>query len=380
MDLLTLLTQEAKQAGFPVAGAVDLDLAFLDPQATFQAHLERYDAWIQSGYAGKMEYLIRGRDRRADPRNVFPQAQSIFCVALPYSTQPAGSISPEQGPRYARYLQGPDYHLEIAARLETLMQSVQTSWTPPSNSRLEWKVCVDTSAILERTWAALGGLGWIGKNTLLIHPQYGSYLFLAEILLNQPTGQGPHLLPNYCGNCTRCLNACPTQALTQPGVLDSNRCISYWTLEKRGALEISDLQKEKIKTWIAGCDLCQEACPFNQKRTRTETEANPSSGTTPSNNATLLNHWLDLLDEGPDAYRLRIKNSALNRVKPAQFSRNLAVTLTNTLRDMTEMPSNAWNELILKIAERRDRETDLIAKQEWQRCLAIAQASSTNHF
>ncbi len=375
-DLLPLLIQEAKSAGFPLAGAVDLDLALQDPKETFNAHLQRYDQWLLAGFAGKMEYLARGRDRRSDPRLVFPQAQSIFCVALPYSSKAAGASTLAQGPRYARYLQGPDYHLEIAPRLENVMQAAKSKWRPnPSTPELQWKICVDTSAILERTWAALAGLGWIGKNTLLIHPQYGSYLFLAEVLLNQTTGQGPHLLPNYCGNCTRCLSACPTEAFVDPGSLDSKRCVSYWTLEKRGELEISTAQKNKIKNWIAGCDICQEVCPFNRKPTQREeaSETNKPSKEQAHQNATLLQHWVDLLAETSEKYRARIKYSALSRVKPAQFSRNLAITLANSLTEKDAETADLVKNLIPLITLRRDQEEDEVARREWQICLDLTE-------
>ena len=372
MELLPLLVQEAKAAGFPVAGAIDLDLALQDPEARFALHLDRYDQWIEAGYAGKMEYLVRGRDRRADPRLVFPQTQSLFCVALPYPAQTAGAPSPDQGARYARYLQGPDYHEQIAQRLEAVMQSVQAQWIKPESAPdLHWKVCVDTSAILERTWASLAGLGWIGKNTLLIHPQLGSYLFLAEVLINQRTGQGPQPLPSFCGNCTRCLGACPTQALIEPGTLDSNHCIAYWTLEKRGALEITEDKKAKIKNWIAGCDLCQEACPFNFKAVRAA-EQTPQLKNAAAENATLLHHWLGLLRETQSDYRTRIKTSALNRVKPAQFSRNLAIALTNALPSLYsayEIQSEPeYQEIVTLIQQRFEQETDEIARLEWKNC------------
>src|SRR5690606_9214103 len=146
-------------------------------------------------------------------------------------------------------------------RLEALMNRLSADWNSRLGLTLEWKVCVDTSAVLERSWAALSGLGWIGKNTLLIHPQYGSYLFLAEVLLSVRTGEGPKPLKDYCGNCTRCLSACPTGAL-EPHWLKSQDCIAYLTLEKRGAWDKNEEFKRKMGTWVAGCDLCQEVCPF----------------------------------------------------------------------------------------------------------------------
>ncbi len=322
-SLLDVLVDSAHRTGFPIAGAVDIDLALADPNHLFQKHSEYYSQWIQQGYAGEMQYLVRGQERRMDPRNVFPKAQSVFCVALPYSTLPAGAASSDQGPRYARYLRGPDYHIEMKDRLEQMMIEVKNRH--PDFATLEWKVCVDTSAILERTWAALAGLGWIGKNTLLIHPKYGSYLLLGEVLINQKTGQGPTPLPNFCGNCTRCLNACPTKALKNPYELNSTRCISYWTLEKRGELTLDEEDRKRIGTWVAGCDICQEVCPFNLKRTKEEIALHSKTEI----DAIHLNSWPELLTETEDAYKSRVKNSALNRVKPEQFKRNLRIAVEN---------------------------------------------------
>ena len=183
---------------------------------------------------------------------------------------PVGS-GPETGVRYARYLRGKDYHLEIAEKLERVMQNVAKN-----HPSLQWKVCVDTSAVLERAWAAAAGLGWIGKNTMLIHPQYGSYLLLGEVLINQRVENSSSPLKDYCGNCARCLNACPTRAFTQPRVLDATRCISYWTLEKRGELALSVQDQSAVSNWVAGCDICQEVCPFNTKSERLWENAPPT--------------------------------------------------------------------------------------------------------
>lgn len=366
MELQKLLTKAAKDAGFPLVGTIDIDLALADPEKLFQAHLNHFDHWIASGYAGAMEYLVRGRDRRSDPRLLFPQAQSLLCVAWPYPTLPQGGPTPAEGPRYARYLKGPDYHLGLAQKLETVMQTVRDQWQ--GTTPLEWKVCVDTSAILERSWAALAGLGWIGKNTLLIHPQYGSYLFIAEVLINQKTGQGPHLLPNYCGNCTRCLDACPTQAFVGPGRLNSNLCISYQTLEKRGEISLPIEVQPKVGGWIAGCDRCQEVCPFNTKPVQKEEKAKASAAMAVM--AADLYRWEDLLKETEEQYKERVKTSALKRVKPAQFRRNLALTLENTLRDLGQAERDRLLETVLPLIQSRLKtETDPIAFNYWQRCI-----------
>lgn len=358
--LFEILTGAARDEGFPLAGALDLESIDLGP------HVARYDEWLKRGYAGAMEYLVRGRDRRADPRVVFPEARSILCVAVPYPRGHAGQADPSRGPRYARYLQGSDYHKELSARLERTLERAATSCRDAGLPVPRWKVCVDTSAVLERSFAALAGLGWIGKNTLLIHPKHGSYLFLAEALLDQPVGRGPQPMADYCGNCRRCLDACPTKALVEPHWLDSNRCISYWTLEKRGKLEIPEDDRRKMGTWVAGCDLCQESCPFNFKPVREE----PRPGLAP--HAASLDEWEALLDETEEQYRIRVKGSALSRVKPAQFRRNLAIALTNAALDH-ELSAR----LKAKVRKSLEAESDATTRAEWERCLAVLDDEST---
>lgn len=369
MDLPHLLIEYAKQEGFPLAAVIDIDLAL---STSFDQHVKHYDHWIKSGFHGSMEYLVRGRDRRANPRLLFPDAESLLCVAIPYPRKPAGSPDPNSGPRYARYLQGPDYHHQLAEKLERVLQRVKKDWEPSSHLpslpteklSLRWKVCIDTSAVLERSWAALAGLGWIGKNTLLIHPRYGSYLFLGEVLINQKTGQGPRPLPSYCGNCTRCLTSCPTQALEKPHVLNSNQCISYLTLEKKSALDLEESVKKQMGVWVAGCDICQEACPFNRKPVRDE------KPDVYEENATDLQSWKALLLESPSGYRLRVKDSAMKRMKPEQFSRNLAMSLGNFLSHLSALDVETYRESLgPDITTRLERETDPAALSEWQRCI-----------
>jgi epoxyqueuosine reductase len=319
--LLEQLRQFALDEGFIEAGGVDLNLAW----PIYQDHVRHYDEWLARGNAGEMHYLVRGRDRRADPRLVFPETQSIFVALLPYRKAPAGQIDPSKGPRYARYLDGADYHERVADRLERVVAGVATA---NPDAGLRWKVCVDTSAVLERTWAALSGLGWIGKNTLLIHPKHGSYTFIGVVLLNASLDAGPRLLPDFCGNCTRCLASCPTKAIEAPHSVDSRKCIAYWTLEKRGELELSPEQKKAIGTWVAGCDLCQEACPFNAKPTRAAA-LDPTLDREPQEGAICSSTWRELDNESEPDYRARIRGSALSRVKPEMFRRNLEIAREN---------------------------------------------------
>ena len=294
-----------RETGFPLVGAVDLALA----REAFRAHGERYSAWIAEGRHGEMGYLERGLARRLDPTLVFPAAKSVVVCAIPYRRH-AKPASPS-APRYARYLQGPDYH----KRLPEMLKGALAAW----GTEAKWKISVDTSAVLERSWAALAGLGWIGKNTLLIHPKLGSYLFIATILLDRETGRGPSPLPNYCGNCTACLDGCPTSAIVKPGVLDARKCISYLTLEKRGEWEaVPEASRRKMGTWVAGCDICQEVCPYNRKPVRLD-ETWPVD---PRDSA-LVAEWPALAGESEDAYRARIRESALSRVKYPEMRRNL---------------------------------------------------------
>jgi epoxyqueuosine reductase len=309
------LVEKAIKAEFPLASLIDIDLAG-------STEFDRYQDWINQGFHGEMKYLERGLDRRKNPRLLLADAESILCLAIPYRRNPPVDHHAGQ-PQYARYLQGHDYHERLKEKLETLMQDFASE--NHFESELRWKVCVDTSAVLERSWATLAGLGWIGKNSLLIHPQYGSYLFLAEVLINQKSGQGPKPLPNYCGSCTRCLTGCPTQALVQPGVLNSNDCISYLTLEKRGAWDKSDEFKKKMGLWVAGCDICQEVCPFNIKPARWD-ETWP---VTDHDRAALETDWSKLEKETETEYKDRIKNSALERIKFLDFKRNIANAKNN---------------------------------------------------
>lgn len=317
--LLSALRSAALEQGFCEASGVDWSAA----KDTYALHSSRYEEWIQRGFAGEMQYLIRGLDRRKNPELVFPELKSVFCVLLPYRQSPLGHTDPTQGPRYARYLDGPDYHDRISSKLSVTLERVKNL---PEFSTLKWKICVDTSAVLERTWGALSGLGWIGKNTLLIHPQWGSRVFIGVAFLNQELDQAVRMLTDYCGHCARCLSACPTQAFQEPHLLDSRECISYWTLEKRGELALTPKQKRALGNWVAGCDVCQDVCPFNTKPEKRL--QNPTFNGQDSNSYFLS--WQELLNEDDQAYHNRTSGSALQRVRPDMRIRNLRWAYENS--------------------------------------------------
>lgn len=303
-----IFSRAAQDSGFQISGIVDLDLA-----EDFKTHSEKYKKWIDLGYQGSMEYLIRGLERRLNPKLLLPTAQSVFCVGLRYSAKPL--IGKKGSPRYARYLRNSDYHDRMKTQLEVALRKFLSLLPEEQAKNFEYKICVDTSAVLERSWAFLAGLGWLGKNTLLIHPEIGSYFFIGTVLTNLKTNIAPTPLKNYCGNCRKCLDHCPTQALLEPGTLDARQCISYLTLEKRGAWEISDEKKAKMKDWVAGCDLCQEICPFNSKAAAVaQTEITDDS---------IALGLQEALSESPSDYKLRVKDTALSRIKPEDWRRNL---------------------------------------------------------
>ena len=196
----------------------------------------------------------RGRDRRADPKLVFPKAQSILSVAVPYWRQPLGGPD-EKGPRYARYLKSSDYHESIADRLEKLMHEVSSLW---KDSKLEWKVCVDTSAILERSWAALAGLGWIGKNTTLIHPKYGSYLFLRRSSFERTSPSRPKANPQLLRSLHQMPRRLPHPSVHRTGHTRLETLHQLLDPRKRGDLALSSSDSKKVGTWIAGCDTAKK--------------------------------------------------------------------------------------------------------------------------
>ena len=220
--------------------------------------LHFFGEWLARGYAGTMAYLARTAQRRSDVRQVLPSAQSVIVTATVYNTaRPyATECSDQNQAHIARYAWGDDYHDVIGVRLNRLLEWMQQTHPEPFEAR----AYVDTGPVQERVYAQHAGIGWIGKNTCVIHPQLGSWIFLAEILCSLPLAPDQ---PSFdqCGTCALCLEACPTHALVEPGVLDSNRCISYLTIEHRGA--IREEIAETIGGHVYGCDICQEVCPWN---------------------------------------------------------------------------------------------------------------------
>ncbi len=297
------IRQIALECGFELAG-----VAPADPPEDFA----RYDAWVRAGHAAEMRYLTdRRADIRRDVRNLLPSARSVICAGKLYNQEsaPAGSGDAV----ISRYAWGADYHEIVRAGLERLVQRLREL------AEFEYKICVDTAPILERTFARLAGLGWIGKNTCLINEPLGSWFFLGEIVTSlEIAADSPQ--PDRCGTCSSCIDACPTNAFVQSGdtwEIDSRKCIAYWTIEARGS--IPDEYRTAMGAHVFGCDICQDVCPWNSR-------APLSDAFDKMHAAPSLEKCARLTE--PE-YRAMFHDSAITRAKFPMFLRNVAVAMGN---------------------------------------------------
>ena len=317
------------------ARGVGFDLCGVAPAEVFP-ELGQVATWLERGLAGEMNYLHD--ERRVDPRSALDGARSVIVVALnynapqPYSTEQA-AVHDEDSPRgwISRYAWGDDYHEVLREKLNALVARMHAHWPEPFDAR----AYVDTGPVIERVAAKYAGLGWLAKNTCMINEQLGSWLFLGVILTTlelEPSltaGEAP--AADLCGNCTLCLDACPTQAFAAPYVLDARRCISYLTIELRGA--IPEELRPKLGNAVIGCDICQDVCPWNRKSPVTQLVAfQPRRIETQSENgATLLApelEWLAALSQ--EEFSRIFRGSAVKRAKWRGLVRNACVALGNS--------------------------------------------------
>ena len=304
-----LIKQAAQQLGFEKVGIV--------PAVPLVEEGRRLQRWIESNYHGNMSWMERNLEMRADPRILFPAARSVVVVALNYYTDAEHVSSTETG-KVSRYAWGDDYHDVLSFKLRSLL-----SWIQERFPETQGKVCVDIQPMMDKAWAQRAGLGWIGKHTNLITTDYGSWVFLGELILNIDLDYDTDLVEDHCGTCTLCIDACPTQAITEPYVVDSNKCISYATIELREPT-IPDHISQHLEGWLYGCDICQDVCPWNRfQQTTGESRFQPRDG---SANALLS----ELLDLNQDAYAERFRGSAMKRAKLSGLQRNARALLGNT--------------------------------------------------
>ena len=292
-------------------------------------------AWLAQGYAGRMTYLNRTAKTRADVRRWLPTAQSVVAVACLYNTDRPYSteVADPDTALIARYAWGDDYHLVMEERLELLLAWMRDASPEPFDARIG----VDTGPVQERAYAARAGIGWIGKNTCVIHPDIGSWLLLGVMATSLPlTADAPMF--DQCGTCRLCIDACPTGAIVEPHVLDARRCLSYLSIEVKGSIPVG--QRPDLGRHVFGCDICQDVCPYNAAAPRTATAAwqpRPAFDRRP-----LAELWA-LPDRDLDA---ALTGTALVRRGVAGVRRNLAVTLANagtagTAVALAEPPSDA---------------------------------------
>lgn len=311
------LKRRARDEGFDLVGVAEAS------GANSSARLEQ---WLDDGMHGEMAYMKRSRRLRSDPRLLLPGCRSVIAVAMSYRCDQADSsaIDARQGRVWvSRYAWGRDYHRVLKKRLIRLGR-----WLAEQRPGTRWRLCVDTAPILEREWAARAGLGWIGKNTHLLNRQLGSEIFLGLLLTDQVLeADGPRA--DHCGTCTACLDACPTAAFPRPGVLDARRCVAYLTIEHRSS--IADDLQPGMGVMIAGCDICQEVCPWNRRApTDLHSEFAPAAGRLRPR----LDELENLDEEGYASWR---RGSALGRIRFDQFRRNLGIARKNLeRRDATD--------------------------------------------
>ena len=304
--LETLIKAQAYGLGFDLAG-----ITTLGPATTATA----FDDWLARGYAGEMSYLPRNADKRRDSRLPFAAATTAIVVAMNYGgAEPSGPV--------ARYARGDDYHDVMLDRLTQLHRWIEER----VGRRVIGKPYVDTGPLLERDLARRAGLGWFGKNTMLINPRAGSFFFLGSLLVDLELESDAPFATDHCGTCRRCLDACPTAALTEAHVLDATKCIAYLTIELKSEIPVE--LRPLIGDYVYGCDICQEVCPWNEKFTRPvrEDAFRPREAIASKNAGTLARELLAMSDED---FRVAFKGSPMKRAKLRGLKRNAAVVLGN---------------------------------------------------
>lgn len=314
--LFTRLKHKADQLGFHRLGIVAVPTEATAQEDTMQTRLHQ---WLNQGYQADMTWMAN--PKRQNIRQVMPEVRSIICVALNYYTPHQRPEGNEYG-KIARYGWGRDYHRVIHKKLKqlSLWLREQREQANRHGQEIIARYYADTGPVQDKFWAQEAGLGWVAKNGNVITRDYGSWVFLGEILTNlELPASRPHM--NHCGTCTRCIDACPTQAIRTPGVVDANRCIAYHTIENRSE-QLPEQIVNHLENWVAGCDVCQEVCPWNQRFAQpTDVE---EFAPYPGNVAPRLT---DLVNLSEDDWHRRFPASALRRIKPMMWRRNAAAAL-----------------------------------------------------
>lgn len=299
IDATRHIKQIALDLGFSYCGISRAE--FLEQEAP------RLAEWLSRGYAGRMSYLENHFDKRLDPTLLVPGAKSV--VSLLYNYYPKQELNSSEF-KIAKYAYGEDYHDVVRERLREFMFRIHETI-----GDVQGRVFVDSAPVMERVWAQRGGAGWIGKNSLLINKSMGSFFFLAELIIDLDLEyDGP--VKDYCGTCTACMDACPTDAISEPYVVDGSRCISYFTIELKE--EIPAHMKGKFENWIFGCDICQDVCPWNRfSGPHHENAFVPNDALKKLSNS----DWVEMTEQ---VFKTVFKNSPLKRAKFEGMKRNIS--------------------------------------------------------
>lgn len=298
------LKAEALSLGFSLFGVAP---------ATDADGFDRFQAWLEDGHHGSMTYLEKHREARRHPAAVFPAVRSVVMLGYDYPAA-APPSEPNRG-RVAAYARGPDYHDLLRGHLNTL-----TAWLCGQEPTAAARGVTDSAPLLERDFARRAGLGWFGKNTMLIHKRRGSFFLLAALLTNlELPSDTPHTA-SHCGTCTACLDACPTQAFPSPGTLDARKCISYWTIETKTPFPTE--LRPQVGDWLFGCDICQDVCPWN-RNAEERTAPFPTIPSLASLDA------IAVLDLSEEEFRRQYRGTPLSRPKWVGLRRNAAIVLGN---------------------------------------------------
>lgn len=302
-----LIRQEASRLGFDFCGVSKA--GFLEEEAP------RLEQWLLQDMHGKMQYMENHFDKRLDPRKLVPGAKSVVSLLLNYYTDK--KQEDPIAPKISMYAFGKDYHEVIKNKLYELLNFIHENI-----GDVNGRVFVDSAPVLDRAWAMKSGTGWIGKNTNLIHPKAGSYFFIAELILDlELETDAP--IEDYCGTCTMCIDACPTDAIIQPYVVDGSKCISYFTIELKE--EIPNEVKGKFENWTFGCDICQEVCPWNRfSKPHNEKDFEPKEEFLTMKKS----EWIELTE---DVFKKIFKDSAVKRAGYKGLMRNMRFNYTSRL-------------------------------------------------
>jgi len=294
------IKNEAHKLGFQFCGISKA--GFLEEEAT------KLENWLKSGFHGEMSYMENHFDKRLDPRKLVEGARSVISLSLNYFTDHKQEDS--NAPKISKYAYGTDYHFVIKDKLKHLMEAIRTEI-----GEVNGRAFVDSAPVLDKVWAKKAGIGWIGKHSNLINKDIGSFFFLAELITDLELDYDENPTKDHCGTCTRCIDACPTEAIVAPYMVDGSRCISYLTIELKNELPAEF--KEKMENWMFGCDICQDVCPWN-KFSVVNTEQNFS----PQEDLLGLNEadWQELTEE---TFNKVFKNSAVKRTKYSGLKRNI---------------------------------------------------------